>query len=408
MNNYFDTKVYELPIFYTWCVLAAFFVPVYGFFLEVFYPDSIDFMSHRILLGFYWIFVLIFSIKSESVKTKYFIPLSYFGNICSTIWIIWIVYINQFSTIYCIGLLTGMACFGYMYRNFQEIIGYYSFSSIIIVFLYQKIPNPEFDGIVLLLSVFVIFTITMLMMIQKIFFSRSLNNLIHELSVKNDELKQFAYICSHDLKSPLITIKSFLSILNKKIQKKEYEDIPKIKVYLDDSVNKGIELVEDLLNYSVLSETELNYQETNVDFLVNELVQGILLNHKNQDLEINIQKVLPTKLTCVKSQMIQLFQNLIENGIKYNRSSRKKISISVVESKKNYCFKVIDNGIGISKEFQVQIFELFKRLHNNDEFNGSGVGLSICKKIVENHQGEIMAEPIEEGTAFNFTISKAL
>jgi len=129
------------------------------------------------------------------------------------------------------------------------------------------------------------------------------------------------------------------------------------------------------------------------------------LNSSNA--KININKELPIINNVHSSLMYHVFQNLISNGLKFNQKETPEININYTNSLNYYTFSVSDNGIGISKEYSTAIFQMFKRLHNETDYDGTGIGLAICKKIVEYYHGEVWFDSVEgEGTTFHFTIRK--
>ncbi len=228
-----------------------------------------------------------------------------------------------------------------------------------------------------------------------------------ELSRSNAELEQFAYVASHDLQEPLRMIKSFLALLN--INYVSGLD-DKAKRYIGFAIN-GAErmenLIKDLLKYS-LSTTDFNLEITNLNEIIGEIKNAVAINFPDKKVQI-ISADLPT-LLVPRSGITQVLQNLIYNAIKYQAIDVSPvIKIDVVESETEWTFAVADNGIGISEEYLEKIFTIFKRLHSNNEYSGSGIGLSICKKIIEQLGGNIWAKSGKKvGSVFYFTILKKL
>jgi len=168
-------------------------------------------------------------------------------------------------------------------------------------------------------------------------------------------------------------------------------------------------IIDDLLEYSQLGQAAIVYETKNLDKMLFIVLNSIANNKNRSDVEIAVPQSLPKEVICNARQIEQLFQNLIDNAIKYNRSTIKKVKITYEETKFKWIFTVEDNGIGIPEKYKEQVFEMFKRLHGTQEFNGTGIGLAICKRIVDNHKGTIAIESEEgKGTTFTFSISKQL
>jgi len=229
---------------------------------------------------------------------------------------------------------------------------------------------------------------------------------IKELAISNAELEQFAYVASHDLQEPLRMITSFLTQLERK-----YGNVvdDKGKQYIHfavDGAKRMRQIILDLLDFSRVGRMEDDLEEVDFNKLVNEIL--VLYRKPIEELQaiINIDNlpVMPTYKTPVR----QVFQNLISNSLKYhNKNGPPVITISCRETKTQYQFGVKDNGIGISSDYFDKIFIIFQRLHNKDEYSGTGMGLAIAKKIIENLGGKIWVESREsEGATFYFTLKK--
>ena len=248
---------------------------------------------------------------------------------------------------------------------------------------------------------------------QRIDYENSLKQLnetleqnVQKLAISNKELEQFAYVASHDLQEPLRMITSFLDLLEKKYGN-TIDD--KGKQYIHFAVDGAVrmrQIILDLLEFSKIGRLETEMGEVNI----NELVNSVLLLNRSQIKESNAT-IEVEKLPIInshKTPLIQVFQNLIGNALKYRHSeTAPAIKIKCSDISGYWMFSVADNGIGINKDSYEKIFDIFQRLHNKDEYSGSGIGLAIVKKIIDNLDGKIWLESEEgKGSIFYFTIPK--
>lgn len=224
-----------------------------------------------------------------------------------------------------------------------------------------------------------------------------------ELQHSNQALERFAYVASHDLKEPLRTIGSFTTLLNRRYRNQLDDAGKEYMNYIVSGVDRMYSLLEDLLKYSRLIHQNEENKEA-VDF--NEIIHSVTesLNHRIKEREVDIEVPSMPSVVSNAAQIQQLFQNLINNAIKFNDKEQPRVAIECEERPGEYLFAVKDNGLGIEEQYQNQIFEVFKRL-SRDGYEGTGVGLAICKKIVEQHEGQIWVESEEgEGSTFYFTL----
>ena len=228
-----------------------------------------------------------------------------------------------------------------------------------------------------------------------------------ELAISNAELEQFAYVASHDLQEPLRMVTSFMTQLEKK-----YGDVvdDKGRQYIHfavDGAKRMRQIILDLLDFSRVGRTEEDLEEVNF----NNLIHEILALYRKQIEEVKASIIfedLPTFQTY-KTPIRQVFQNLISNSLKYHKAGEPPvIEIACKDNKTHYQFSVKDNGIGIASEYFDKIFIIFQRLHNKDEYSGTGMGLAIAKKIIENLGGKIWVKSEEgKGSTFYFTLLKS-
>jgi len=234
----------------------------------------------------------------------------------------------------------------------------------------------------------------------------ALKNINEELLRSNKELEQFAYIASHDLQEPLRITGSFIDLLGERYGNVLDEDAYKFINFAKGGVGRMSILIKNLLTFSKVGGTVLEFNETPLKKIVEEklLDLGALINEKNVEIQLNN---LPT-IICEKNQIGMLFYNLINNAIKFNNKPNPLVIISHQEStEQEHIFSVQDNGIGIAKIHREKIFEIFKRLHDKDKYEGTGIGLALCKKIVTRHGGKIWIDSIVgEGTTFSFSLAK--
>lgn len=226
-----------------------------------------------------------------------------------------------------------------------------------------------------------------------------------KLAQSNKELEEFAYVVSHDMKQPIRTITSYLGLLKKKYESQLDEMANEFIQFSIDGANKMSDLIRDILEYSRVDQQV----QLTPGVSLNEMVKKVLKN-LTDTIERNKAEVVVDDLpvcTVNETMLGELFQNLIENGIKYNRSEHKKVTVKVKDIGNFWEFEIADNGIGFDQEYAEKIFKIFTRLHTNDEFQGTGIGLAICHKVVVKHGGKIWANSVPgQGSKFHFTLPK--
>lgn len=226
-----------------------------------------------------------------------------------------------------------------------------------------------------------------------------------ELFNSNVELERFAYIASHDLQEPLRMVTSFLQLLKQKYTDKLDETANQYVAFAVDGAERMKILIMDLLDYSRVGSNTAPNENVDLNLIIEEIKD--VFSKTIDDVKATIKV---SNLPVVKgnrTQLFQLFQNLISNAIKYQRDQKPLIEIRYKEQDEHHLFEIQDNGIGIDPAFNEKIFVIFQRLHSRSEYSGTGIGLAICKKIVERHNGKIWVEStLGNGSTFFFTIGK--
>ncbi len=226
---------------------------------------------------------------------------------------------------------------------------------------------------------------------------------LKELARSNAELEQFAYVSSHDLQEPLRMIASYLQLLQRKYQGKLDDKADKYIYFAVDGASRMQNLINDLLEFSRVTTKAREFEPTNCNSILKQVVFDLEVSIKENEADVSYDS-LPVVMAD-SSQLAQVFQNLISNAIKFRSENTPKIKISAKKKNNQWLFSVQDNGIGIDPKFSERIFEVFKRLNKRDEYPGTGIGLSICKKIIERHGGHIWVESEPEiGSTFYFTL----
>jgi len=235
------------------------------------------------------------------------------------------------------------------------------------------------------------------------------NILLQRYIDSNVELENYAFMASHDLQSPLKTVKSFLDLFNKSLNVQLNDDQDFFMDHINSSINHMETLIKSLLNYSLVSTNKTEHNDLDISLLIENvnLSLSAIINEKQASIEV---QEMPRLIRGDQSRLRQLFQNLITNALKFVKKDTTPIIKIYYEDLPDYWkFYINDNGIGINIEDQERIFNLFNKLHNTKEFKGTGIGLAMCKKIVEQHLGEINLQSAEgAGSTFYFTISKML
>jgi signal transduction histidine kinase len=232
-----------------------------------------------------------------------------------------------------------------------------------------------------------------------------LTRLLVELERSNKELELFAYVASHDLQEPLRMVSSYTQLLERRYSDKLDDDAREFIGYAVDGANRMQRLINDLLEFSRLSTRGKPLERTDV---------AEVLGNVRANLSVAIEETgalvtndLMPEVPADAGQLGQLLQNLVGNGIKFRNGGNPRVHVRAVEHEKHWEFSVRDNGIGIEQQYFDRIFVIFQRLHTKGDYPGTGIGLALCKRIVERHGGKIWVESKpDEGSTFFFTIPK--
>lgn len=237
-------------------------------------------------------------------------------------------------------------------------------------------------------------------------YKNRLEETIGDLKRSNEELQRFAYVASHDLQEPLRTVASFTQLLERRYKGEFDSDADEYMNYIVEAALRMKEQINGLLEYSRISTNLNKFRQVNSEIVLNQAIDNLQFAIKENNAEITYDS-LPVVI-CDAGQLQRIFQNLISNAIKFkkeNISPKIHISVKIDDKNREYVFSVADNGIGIEKQYMERIFIIFQRLHTMDEYHGTGIGLSIVKRIIERHGGRIWVESeFGEGSTFCFTL----
>lgn len=245
----------------------------------------------------------------------------------------------------------------------------------------------------------------MITMVAILIFYYSQNQSYNEqLKESNENLERFAAVASHDLKAPLRNIVSFTQLLKRRLKNQDDKDIFDFLGHIEQNGKQMNELVQGLLNFSKLEKKQLSTFETvHLEEVINEVQLSLQTDIEERNATITFDN-LPV-IKADRLQIKQLFQNVISNGLKYNHSESPTVNITWQQEGKQFHFFIEDNGIGINETDFEKIFEMFLRLNSAAEFQGTGIGLAICKKIALLHGGDLIVfTSSDKGTTFKLTL----
>ena len=234
-------------------------------------------------------------------------------------------------------------------------------------------------------------------------YEESLRKYSQALEYSNKELETFAYVASHDLQEPLRMIASYVTLLARRYKGKLDDEADDFIYFAVDGAKRMQQLINDLLAYSRVKTRGRNFEPTNCNDVLSDALSNLHFTIEDNNALITHDS-LPT-VTADKIQLSQLYQNLISNAVKFRSESPPRVHVACEQVENEWVFSVHDNGIGIDPQYNNRIFEVFKRLHGREHYPGTGIGLAICKKIVERHGGRIWvkSEP-GKGSTFCFTM----
>jgi signal transduction histidine kinase len=407
-------------------ILLAIGIVIYAawiFIYKNFLPVAIDPFSLRIVGVCLMLVLLILSYTSNSVK-RYFTYFLYVLIVLVTIQQCYITILNNFSSEFLLLFIVLNVTLSAYFKKPLHLLSYAIFSIVaIVICFFFPVSEPAisfgfFTSSVISINALIvpIFTSRLRIMeklAQKIEEANKsaaeLQRKSDELTRSNNELQQFAYVASHDLQEPLRMVTSYVQLLEDRYKDKLDKDAKEFIEFAVDGTRRMRSLIQSLLEYSRVNKIRPFEQ---VD--MNQLLAGIL---QEMEMETEIQSTGATvkvdKLSPVNGdsvQLTQLFRNLVLNAIKFRDPTKKpEIYISERTTSEGHLFSVKDNGIGIAKEYSEKIFVIFQRLHSREKYQGTGMGLAICKKIVEHHGGKIWVESEPgQGATFYFTIKNGI
>ncbi|WP_218149452.1 ATP-binding protein [Marinospirillum celere] len=231
------------------------------------------------------------------------------------------------------------------------------------------------------------------------------------LKASNEELEQFAYVASHDLRQPLRMIRSYVELLNKRLAGQLNEETNQFMTFINEGAQRMDNMLVSLLEYSRVGRKGEPISEQNLRQLAAEALSYLQPQIKESQAKIEFQGQWPEQLPTSRNEIVRLFQNLLNNALKYQPPGQQpQVLLTASKQGQHWQVSIQDNGIGIAKDQQDRLFKVFQRLHTRQEYEGTGIGLAICRKIVERHGGEIWleSEGKGQGTCMHFTLATNL
>ncbi|RQG90713.1 sensor histidine kinase [Natrarchaeobius chitinivorans] len=223
------------------------------------------------------------------------------------------------------------------------------------------------------------------------------------LEESNERLQQFAYVASHDLQEPLRMVTSYLQLLERRYRDELDEDAEAFIEFAVDGAERMEAMIEGLLTYSRVETQGTSFGSVDLDAVLDDVLTDLAVRIDETGADITAES-LPT-VDGDASQLRQLFQNLLENALQYSGEQEPRISISATRDGDEWIISVSDGGIGIDRDDGDRIFEIFQRLHTHEEHDGTGIGLALCRRVVERHGGDIWVESEQNGgSTFSFRL----
>jgi light-regulated signal transduction histidine kinase (bacteriophytochrome) len=220
-----------------------------------------------------------------------------------------------------------------------------------------------------------------------------------DLARSNAELQQFAYVASHDLQEPLRMVTSYLELLERRYKGQLDPKADQFIAYAVDGAVRMQTLINALLSYSRIGTREQLFEPVNCAEVLQDVLTNLQITIAQNNALITHDRL--PQVSGDRTQLTQLFQNIINNGIKFRREETPHIHLGVTRLSDKWLFSIRDNGIGIESQYIDRIFVIFQRLHSRSEYPGTGIGLAICKKIVERHGGKLWVESQTDAKAAN-------
>lgn len=281
-----------------------------------------------------------------------------------------------------------------------------------IVFDLEKIAYWKLRVVIGIEIIFALISLFMIYFEITFVFKKINTDLINKnqsLEDSNLALEQYAYLAAHDLRSPTQNIINFSKLLQNRLASKMGSQEKKFFRFIIDAANRMKETTDELLKFSSISHEQISIERCIPQQILKNVVNDLQINIAEKNAQIDISP-LPIEIKADRQLLHLVFQNLIANGIKFvPKDTTPNINIRYKADDKHHIFSIQDNGIGIDSSNQEKIFGLFKRLHSREDYKGTGIGLSICQKIVEKHHGSIHVESESiQGSTFSFSISKTL
>lgn len=279
--------------------------------------------------------------------------------------------------------------------------------AVLLLFIQPPLANKLLPTVPLLYYTFTV--ISAVFLVGKVLTENNKFNAItnaqnNSLAKKNNQLENFTYIASHDLKTPIRNIVSFAGLLERSVKRKQYSLAEEHLAYVTSSADQMSALVKDILQ---ISSFDYSREEVRTETDLNDVLKQTIQSLQNELLRRNAIidcEDLPVYL-CNKDEFCLVFQNMLQNGIKYNEAETPTIKLWYTQSGNELRIHIEDNGIGIEEAYQKQVFDFFKRLHTSDKYQGTGLGLGLCKRIIESYQGHILlSSSLGKGSIFTIVL----